>query len=360
VLDRVEYFIEVASMVEESVPIARFGFDHGLLPAKELEDAMFNFLERNIDVLVCTKIVESGLDVANANTIFINRADRFGLAELYQLRGRVGRSNRAAYAYLIVPPLHILTRTALQRLQALQEFTELGSGFKLAMRDMEIRGAGNLLGAEQSGFIHAIGFELYMKILDEAVQELKESEFKDLFKEGQPTLFQKRNVPALIEADVDAFLPEYYIENGAERFNIYHRLYDATSENEVNNIREELHDRFGKLPEEAENLLLVAALRIYGTQLGFAQITIDGKEIFCKISGENEDILKEIPNYVSGLEEATRDKSVTYHFGGSGKDVVIVLNARKGSPLQGGVECFRKLSEQVEKGAVSVAVAQDA
>src|SRR5207302_7641514 len=232
----------------EAAPRARVAIIHGQLPTSSIEKVMRDFLERKIDILAATKIVESGLDVPNANTIVINRAQNFGLAELYQLRGRVGRSNEQAYCYLIAPPVSQLSQDALRRLEAMEEFSDLGAGFQLAMRDLEIRGAGNLLGAEQSGFINEIGFDLFQKTLAEAVDELKEEEFKDLFKD-QP-LSSSRNAfirrrkddtdGTSISLGVDALIPEHYIEDDAERFNLYQRFASAANKGEIEDIEKEL------------------------------------------------------------------------------------------------------------------------
>ena len=250
----------------------------------ELERTMLDFLEKKYNVLLCTKIIESGIDIPSVNTIIIHRADRFGLAELYQLRGRVGRSNVQAYAYLLTPPLSVLPKQTLRRLQAIQEFTELGSGFNLAMRDLEIRGAGNLLGAEQSGVIMEMGFEMYQRIVGEAVQELKEEEFKELVtaKEsaaragigGMPP-----GTESIIESDVEALIPDVYIESDGERLDIYRRLYKATTFDEVNALRGELKDRFGEYPMEVENLFLAVELKIVASQLGLSRLELNNREL---------------------------------------------------------------------------------
>ena len=226
--DRVQNIDFIRAMLEEHIPKARFHVAHGQMKGHELEKAMMDFLEKKYDVLLCTKIIESGIDIPNVNTIIINRADRFGLAELYQLRGRVGRSNIQAYAYLLTPPLSILPRVTLRRLQAIQEFTELGSGFNLAMRDLEIRGAGNLLGGEQSGFILEMGFEMYQRVVEEAVAELKEEEFNELA-EKKVENGKKIKGETVIETDVEALIPDIYIEHDAERLDIYRRLYRCES-----------------------------------------------------------------------------------------------------------------------------------
>ncbi|HPD34554.1 MAG TPA: helicase-related protein, partial [Candidatus Kapabacteria bacterium] len=233
------------------VPTARFAIAHGQMHTNHLEKIMEEFLERKYDVLVTTKIIESGLDIPNANTIIINRANNFGLAELYQLRGRVGRSNKQAYCYLVIPNDYKIPEKSLKRIQALEEFTELGSGLKLAMRDMELRGVGNLFGAEQSGFITDLGYELYSRILDEAVQELKEEEFAELFAEQDQThkkLLKNDNLE--IDYDQNAFFPQDYVPSETERYAFYKRMYQSKTPQEVSDLEKEAIDRFGRLPQE--------------------------------------------------------------------------------------------------------------
>lgn len=272
--DRVQTIEEVRQMLEKHIPEARFHVAHGQMKGHELEKSMMAFLEKKYDVLVCTKIIESGIDIPSVNTIIINRADRFGLAELYQLRGRVGRSNEQAYAYLLTPPLSVLPKQTLRRLQALQEFTELGSGLNLAMRDLEIRGAGNLLGAEQSGFIMEMGFEMYQRIVEEAVTEVKKDEFAELF-EQKLQAAMPRVAETVIETDIEALIPDFYIESDTERLDIYRRLYKLERDEEVQAMREELRDRFGEYPEETENLFLVVQLKLLASQLGFRKVELE-------------------------------------------------------------------------------------
>ena len=269
--DRIHDIEDVQGLLKHKVPEARFHVAHGQMKGHELEKTMMEFLEKKFDVLICTKIIESGIDIPSVNTIIINRADRFGLAELYQLRGRVGRSNEQAYAYLLTPPILSLPRPTLRRLQAIQEFTELGSGFNLAMRDLEIRGAGNLLGAEQSGFILEMGFEMYQRIVEEAVAELKEQEFKQLY-ERETGDGRREKVETVVEADIEAFVPDFFIESDAERLDFYRRLYRATSLEEIQSMRDELRDRFGEYPEEVEHLFSLLELKVLAAQIGFAKI----------------------------------------------------------------------------------------
>ncbi len=279
--DRVNNIDAIADQVRAKVPEAKVHIAHGQMTGHQLEKTMLEFMEKKYDVLVCTKIIESGLDIPNVNTIIINRADRFGLAELYQLRGRVGRSNIQAYAYFITPPLSAMPKQTLRRLQAIEEFTELGSGFNLAMRDLEIRGAGNLLGGEQSGYIMEMGFEMYERIVQEAVAELKQEEFTETFAAKSPAgdVRNRQSAEAVIESDVEALIPDFYIESDTERLDIYRRLYKATSAEDVGSIREELKDRFGEYPEEVESLLDLIDLRQIATRAGFQKVELKGDSL---------------------------------------------------------------------------------
>ena len=274
--DRVHDIMGAADRMKRVIPDLRVKIAHGQMHSRELEDVMVEFLEKQFDVLVCTKIIESGLDIPNVNTILIDRADRFGMAELYQLRGRVGRSNVQAYAYLITPPISLLSKDALDRLHAMQEFTELGAGFHLAMRDLEIRGAGNLLGSEQSGFITNMGFETYARVLEEAVGELKQEEFQDIYEKPVSPVDG-----TIVEADVEAFIPREYISSDDERLGVYRRLYQVTTEDEVAELEEELEDRFGSHPPQLTSLLKILRLRLKGSMIGLRKIKIgrDAMEI---------------------------------------------------------------------------------
>ena len=269
---------ELAAKIHDLVPEARVITAHGEMPAEQLENTMMKFIERQFNVLVTTKIVESGLDIPSANTMIVNHADKFGLAELYQLRGRVGRSNIQAYCYMIVPPPTAMSRVALKRLQAIAELSELGSGIRLAMRDMEIRGAGNLLGAEQSGFIEEVGFDLYQRIVDEAVEELKREEFRDLFRdqieEKERATLLPNNEDLQIETEGDALIPKKYIREDSERYEVYLRLYTAGNLIALQKVISEIRDRFGKMPPETENLLDALRLRLAGMETGAARLSL--------------------------------------------------------------------------------------
>ena len=253
---------------------------HGQMEAEKLEQVLVDFIDRRHDVLVSTNIIETGLDIPNANTIIINRADMFGLSDLHQLRGRVGRSNVKAYCYLFAPPLSVLTQEARKRLKTIEEFSELGSGFQVAMRDLDIRGAGNLLGGEQSGFIADIGYETYQKILDEAIQELKETDFKDLFKEE---LAQKGSYvrDVTIETDVEMLIPDDYVTNTQERLNLYTELDALETEEDIAAYARRLEDRFGKLPKAVSNLFEALRLRWMCKKLGFERLILKGGKLRC-------------------------------------------------------------------------------
>ncbi len=290
--DRVTDIDLLAAKLREIAPGYRFGIAHGQMKPQELERVMLRFLERRIDVLITTKIIESGIDIPNANTIFINRAERFGLAELYQLRGRVGRSNIQAYAYFLIPKTSKLTREALQRLKAIEEFSELGSGFQLAMRDLEIRGAGNMLGAEQSGYIADIGFELFMTTLDEAVAELKAEEFPDVFAGQEPPAPAPRP-EVIIEIGLDAYLPSDYIASGTERFEIYRKLYNAVTDQEIDEVEQEILDRFGLLPPLAENLVTIVRIRLTAARIGLMRVTWEPPELRVVLPPPDDDAFYE-------------------------------------------------------------------
>jgi transcription-repair coupling factor (superfamily II helicase) len=265
--NRVQSLPSMAKLVQELVPDARVIMGHGQMKERELEATMVKFVTGQADVLVSTAIVESGLDIPASNTIIVNRADRFGLAQLYQLRGRVGRERQQAYAYLLVPADGRVDEPAQRRLRALQELTELGSGFKLALRDLEIRGAGNILGAQQHGHIAAVGYDLYSKLLAEAVRELA----------GGPTV---TTVDPVISVNVEGFLPDDYVPEVNQRLALYKRLAGAAGETEVDDLRAELADRFGPLPAPAEQLLDIVRIRVSARPAGIEKIEAgDGKAL---------------------------------------------------------------------------------
>jgi transcription-repair coupling factor (superfamily II helicase) len=282
--NRVQTIDEMAATLRALVPDVRIRIAHGQMPTAELEGTMHAFMAGEFDVLVSTNIVESGIDVGNANTILINHAERFGLSDLHQLRGRVGRSDQKAFCYLLVPTIHALTREARMRLQAVEEFSDLGSGFAIAMRDLDIRGAGALLGAEQSGFIEDLGYETYHKILEEAVQELRLEEFSDLF-DDQPLPTPETT----IDVEEDAYIPATYVSNNTERMNLYRRLADVSDEEGLDRFRQELGDRFGPLPAEVDALLTAAAIRPLAEALRLPKVTFKNRRLFLSLPEPSED-----------------------------------------------------------------------
>ena len=288
--DRVQSIDKLADYVKRYVPEAKIGVAHGQMKPSQLEEVIHGFLNRKFDVLLSTKIIESGIDIPNVNTIIINRADRFGLAELHQLRGRVGRSDRQAYAHFIVPSLNGITKKALRRLQAIEEYTEIGSGFNVAMRDLEIRGAGNLLGTEQTGFINDVGFDLYVKLINEAVDELKYQDFKEVFK-SLPKI-EERTDPT-IDTFFEIGIPVTYMPEQMDRLNFYTALYSVKSLSEIEELKEEMLDRFGVLPEVVKRLVLTATLKFYSSFALFERVAIQRKNIFIILPrGEKEDYYK--------------------------------------------------------------------
>jgi transcription-repair coupling factor (superfamily II helicase) len=247
---------------------------HGQMESDDLEKVLLDFIEGEHELLVCTNIIETGLDIPNANTIIINNAHHFGLSDLHQLRGRVGRSNRKAYCYLLTPPLSTLTNDARKRLQTIEQFAELGSGIQIAMRDLDIRGAGNLLGGEQSGFISEIGFEMYQKILNEAMQELRESEFKELFDDRQTDSFHSFVQDCIFETDMEVRIPDNYVNNVAERLSLYQELDNLKNQEELEAFAVRLKDRFGPVPKEVKELLFSFQLRWLAQNMGLERLVI--------------------------------------------------------------------------------------
>jgi transcription-repair coupling factor (superfamily II helicase) len=270
---------EIAGMIQRLCPGIRIGIGHGQMEGKDLEKVMMDFIDGSYDVLIATTIIESGIDISNANTIIINDAHQFGLSDLHQLRGRVGRSNKKAFCYLISPKFSILTSEARKRLEALVQFSDLGSGFNIAMKDLDIRGAGNLLGGEQSGFISEIGFEMYQKILNEAMQELRENEFKDLFDERETDSFQNYVNDCVFETDQEVRIPDDYVNNVAERLSLYQELDNLKSEEELAQFSVRLLDRFGALPREVKELLISFQLRWLAQELGMERIVIKSQKL---------------------------------------------------------------------------------
>ena len=273
VSNRVENLPEMAGLVQRLVPDARVAMAHGQMDGKEVEQTMMRFLEGDIDVLVATSIVENGLDIPNANTMIINNAQQFGLSDLHQMRGRVGRSNKKAFCYLLIPSYLTLTPDAQRRLKAIEEFSTIGSGFNLAMRDLDIRGAGNILGAEQSGFISEIGYDMYHKILNEAIDELKSTDFRDLFA-TEAEERQEFVADCTIDTDLSALLPDDYVTSTSERLLLYRQLGDLTTDDELADYRRQLIDRFGPLPEATDELIRTVVLRRMGKAFGIEKLVL--------------------------------------------------------------------------------------
>ncbi|UBZ12337.1 transcription-repair coupling factor [Flagellimonas marinaquae] len=270
--NRIENIKEVAGMLQRLVPDAKIGIGHGQMEGKKLENLMLAFMNGEFDVLVSTTIIESGLDVTNANTIFIHNANNFGLSDLHQMRGRVGRSNKKAFCYFITPPYEVMTTEARKRIEALEQFTDLGSGFNIAMKDLEIRGAGDLLGGEQSGFINEIGFETYQKILSEAIDELKENEFKDLYDEVEGDKEKVYVKEMQLDTDFELLFPDDYINNITERLNLYTQLNNVEDEEGLQKFEAQLVDRFGELPEPAVDLMNSVRIKWIATHIGLEKV----------------------------------------------------------------------------------------
>jgi transcription-repair coupling factor (superfamily II helicase) len=277
--NRISDIDQVANVIFKLVPDSRIGIAHGQMDGDKLEKVMLKFIEGEYDVLVSTNIIESGLDIPNANTIIINHANLFGLSDLHQMRGRVGRSNKKAFCYLLTPPTSVLSSDSRKRLAALEEFSELGDGFKVAMRDLDIRGAGNLLGGEQSGFITDLGFDTYHKILDDAIQELKETVFKDLFAEELTAKAKLVVQDCIIETDLEILIPDTYINNTSERLQLYSSLDNIKNEEELQKFTSSLVDRFGTLPMAVEQLINTVRLRWMGEELGFEKISLKNDKL---------------------------------------------------------------------------------
>ena len=267
-------------LIQGLCPDVSIAFAHGQMDGDQLEDTILEFMDKKYDVLVCTNIVESGVDIPNVNTIIVNNAHQFGLSDLHQLRGRVGRSNKKAFCYLLAPPMSTLPSDSRKRLSTLEQYSDLGSGFQIAMRDLDIRGAGNMLGGEQSGFIAEIGFEMYQKILDEAVRELKRSEFRDLFKDEiqQQDDFVK---DCSIDTDLEVLIPDSYVESITERLSLYSRLDNCATEEDLQEFHKEMQDRFGPIPAIVEDLFTTIRCRRMAVQLGFERMYLKNNVLKC-------------------------------------------------------------------------------
>lgn len=321
--NRVKDIAEVKEMLMKIVPNIDIGVAHGQMEGHQLEEVLMKFINREYDLLLSTNIIESGIDIPNANTIIINNAHHFGMSDLHQLRGRVGRSNKHAFCYLFTPPMSTLTQDARERLKTLEEFSELGSGFNIAMRDMDIRGAGNLLGGEQSGFIADIGYDVYHKILDEAIRELKQTEFKDLYKEELDRT-QDYVRDCAIETDLEMLIPNEYVSNTTERMLLYRDLNELKDEESLAKFEEQIHDRFGEVPKQVYELFDAMRMKWIATKLGMEQILLKGKHLRCYFVANKESsfyastVFTKILQYVQlnrqGIYLRETEKFLVLHF----------------------------------------------
>ena len=322
--NRIENIQEVTGLIQRLCPDAKIRIGHGQMEGKKLEDVMVAFMEGEFDVLVSTTIIENGLDIPNANTIIINNAQNFGLSDLHQMRGRVGRSNKKAFCYLISPPRHQISDDARKRLNALEQFSNLGSGFNIAMRDLDIRGAGDLLGADQSGFINDIGFDMYKKILDEAIDELKEEKFQNLFKEEKEQFYIK---DCALDTDLEILIPEDYVSNIEERLNLYKELNNFNSEGEITTFKKQLEDRFGTIPDEIHQLFDALRLRWLGKKIGFTRIILKSGKMRAFFTNDKTSTYFESPqfskvlNYLKNNFEDTQIKEKKEKFSFEAKNV---------------------------------------
>ena len=301
--NRVHGLAEMRGLLQGLCPDLSIAYAHGQMEGDRLEETILDFMDRKYDVLVCTNIIESGVDIPNANTIIVNNAHQFGLSDLHQLRGRVGRSNKKAFCYLLAPPMSTLPSDGRKRLTTLEQYSDLGSGFQIAMRDLDIRGAGNLLGGEQSGFIAEIGFEMYQKILDEAIRELKRKEFKELFKEE----IQKQDdyvSDCTIDTDLEILIPDEYVESITERLSLYSRLDNCQNEKELSDFHKEMIDRFGAIPPQVEDLFTTVRCRKLAVDLGFEKMILKDNTLKCFFVANadspyfNSEIFRKILNFI--------------------------------------------------------------
>ena len=316
------------------------------MDSKQLEKTLLDFIDRQYDVLVSTNIIETGLDIPNANTIIINNANQFGMSDLHQLRGRVGRSNKRAFCYLFSPPMSTLTTDARKRLKTIEEFSDLGSGFNIAMKDLDIRGAGNLLGGEQSGFITDIGYETYQKILEEAIQELKETEFKDLFKDE---LKKDRDYvkDVQVDTDIEMLIPDSFVKNTQERLSLYTQMNGLNNEEELQKFGRELKDRFGKIPRQVRELSDGLRLRWSCKKLGFERVILKNRKLRCYFIEDPQSRFYETDLFNQLLQfVATKGTKYGLHLKKSNKHIFIVRDNVK--TLKQARTVVDKLKEGVE------------
>lgn len=316
--NRVENLSEMAGLLQRLVPEATVAIAHGQMDGKVTEQTLLRFIEGEVDVLVATSIIENGLDIPNANTMIINNAQNFGLSDLHQMRGRVGRSNRKAFCYMLIPSYAALTDDAQKRLRAIEEFSTIGSGFNLAMRDLDIRGAGNILGAEQSGFISEIGYDMYHKILNEAIEELKENEFRDLFLSEieENKAYVKECV---IETDLEVLIPDYYVTSVSERLLLYKELNDLTTDQQLDQYRERLIDRFGPIPTATQELIKTITLRTMAKDFGIERLVLKQNKLVCYFSTNPDNPFYSSANFFKLIQYATRHSRTAHFKEGNGR-----------------------------------------
>ncbi len=347
IYNRVQGLAEMCAIVQGLCPDLSITFAHGQMEGHELEEKILDFIDRKYDVLICTNIVESGVDIANVNTIIINNAHHFGLSDLHQLRGRVGRSNRKAFCYLLAPPMSTLPSDARKRLQTLEQFNDLGSGFQIAMRDLDIRGAGNLLGGEQSGFMAEIGFEMYQKILEEAISELKRTSFKDLFKEE----IHKQDdyvTDCTIDTDLEILIPDEYVESITERLSLYTRLDSCGNEEDLNNFYTEMIDRFGAMPKSVEDLFTTVKCRWLAVKLGFEKISLKENTMRCYFINRPDsayfesEIFKNVLDYLQTGTNKARLKQ-------TGKNFILIVDDVKN------MNAMHRFLQQMHDNIIAVA-----
>jgi transcription-repair coupling factor (superfamily II helicase) len=326
--NRIHGLSEMRALLQGLCPDLSIAYAHGQMEGDRLEETILDFMDRKYDVLVCTNIIESGVDIPNVNTIIVNNAHQFGLSDLHQLRGRVGRSNKKAFCYLLAPPMSTLPADSRKRLTTLEQYSELGSGFQIAMRDLDIRGAGNLLGGEQSGFIAEIGFEMYQKILDEAIRELKRKEFKELFREE----IQKQDdyvSDCTIDTDLEILIPDEYVESITERLSLYSRLDNSENEKDLSDFHKEMIDRFGPVPPQTEDLFTIVRCRKLAVDLGFERMILKEGVLKCFFVANadspyfNSDIFIKILQFIQTQTNKARLKQV-------GRNGILIVKDIKG------------------------------
>ncbi|MBC7862479.1 MAG: transcription-repair coupling factor, partial [Bacteroidia bacterium] len=358
--NKVSNLQEIAGMINRLVPDARVACGHGQMDGEKLENIMLGFVEGFYDVLVSTTIVESGLDIPNANTIFINDAQNFGLSDMHQMRGRVGRTNKKAFCYLLVPSLLTLTNDARKRLKAITEFTDLGSGFQVAMRDLDIRGAGNLLGGEQSGFINDMGFETYMKILGEAMEELKEEDWYQQsmkesnedgeLKETDKSVFSKSFVKETqLETDLELMIPESYVLNLTERLSLYRELDEITKEKSLFEFEKKLRDRFGPVPMQVSELINVVRLRWLAMEAGFEKIILKNSKMVLHFLSKPESPYFSSPRFSIIMNYIQKNSSFCSLKEGNGKLTLTIIRCKG---IQEAIDIFEGIKNSAKKQEV--------